>query len=563
MGSKMHTDSSLSHILQPEVLHIDVAQQSEPLRVDVHSTGRQRPGPRLGSQLDSQLDSQIGSQIGTQSIGTQSIETQSIGPECIVTLVAGLAAEEVDQRLREAARWADIGNRALAFYLADMKIRGLYQVLGHPTIVRYAVCCLDMSRRRVRDLLLVGERLPELASIDRAFEAGWLPWSKVRQLCRVATPETESAWLRCAERSTQDELARQVRGKRRGDRPDVGAGLPGAKFRVVAELDAVQQLIWENAREKLRAESGYESDVTDTDVLMEMARLLLASDADGSVPGRRPVDGSIFKVVVNCEGAGTRLVTEDGEIAVPPELGEMITADSVVAPPLRRKVLARDGHRCRHCGSRRSLHVHHVRWRSKGGAIASPNLVTVCAKCHGLVHAGMLDVEPVDVEPIDLTPVDAQPGEWQPDGASSSRDARQVAPCATPPAVPERTFRFLDKDGRPMGRTWREGPRIRKVGLAEPTASAASKELAASGARPVSGAAPLAPFQAGAPARRVVGGNSAQRTSGPSRPEAARAAITSIDPAWFREHLDWFENAAGGLRIKRRHREEFERLFAG
>jgi hypothetical protein len=543
MDSNMLTDSSRSHALQPELPHIDVAQQSEPPRVDTHS-------------------------IGPQSIGPQSIGPQSIGPESIVTLVAGLAAEEVDQRLREAARWADIGNRALAFYLADMKIRGLYQVLGHPTIVRYAVCCLDMSRRRVRDLLLVGERLPELASIDRAFEAGWLPWSKVRQLCRVATPETESAWLRCAERSTQDELARQVRGKRRGDRPDVGAGLPGAKFRVVAELDAVQQLIWENAREKLRAESGYESDVTDTDVLMEMARLLLASDADGSVPGRRPVDGSIFKVVVNCEGAGTRLVTEDGEIAVPPELGEMITADSVVAPPLRRKVLARDGHRCRHCGSRRSLHVHHVRWRSKGGATALPNLVTVCAKCHGLVHAGMLDVEPVDVEPIDLTPVDAQPGdaqpgEWQPDGASSSRDARQVAPCATPPAVPERTFRFLDKDGRPMGRTWREGPRIRKVGLAEPTASAASKELAASGARPVSGAAPLATLQAGAPARPVVGGNPAQRTSAPSRPAAARAAVTTIDPAWFREHLDWFEDAPGGLRVKRRHREDFERLFAG
>jgi hypothetical protein len=552
MSSKMHTDSSPSHILQLEGLHIDVAQQCEPPRVDVHPTGPQSIGPQS---------------IGPQSTGPQSTGPQSTGPESIVTLVAGLAAEEVDQRLREAARWADIGNRALAFYLADMKIRGLYQVLGHPTIVRYAVCCLDMSRRRVRDLLLVGERLPELPSIDRAFEAGWLSWSKVRQLCRVATPETESAWLRCAERSTQDELARQVRGKRRGDLPQVGEGLPGAKFRVVAELDTVQQLIWENAREKLRAESGYESDVTDTDILMEMARLLLASDADGSVPGRRPVDGSIFKVVVRREEAGTRLVTEDGEVAVPPELGEMIAADSVVAPPLRRKVLARDGHRCRHCGSRRSLHVHHVHWRSKGGPTALPNLVTMCAKCHGLVHAGMLHVEPVDVTvgltPGDTQPGDAQPVEWQPNGASSSGNASQVAPCATPAAVPERTFRFLDKDGRPMGRTWREGPRIRKVGLAEPATSAASMELTASGARPFSGAAPLAPFQPGAPAQPVDGGKRAQRTNAPSRPASARAAVTNIDPAWFREHLDWFEDAPGGLRVKRRHREEFERLFAG
>jgi hypothetical protein len=129
--------------------------------------------------------------------------------------------------------------------------------------------------------------------------------------------------------------------------------------------------------------------------------------------------------------------------------------------------------------------------------------------------------------------------------------------------VPERTFRFLDKDGRPMGRTWREGPRIRKVGLAEPTASAASTELAAAGARPVSGAAPLASVQADAPARQVAGGKPAQRTSARSRLAPARPAVTNIDPAWFREHIDWFEDAPGGLRVKRRHREEFERLFAG
>jgi hypothetical protein len=446
------------------------------------------------------------------------------GPRPIVTLVAGLAAEEVDRRLREAARWADVGNRALAFYLADMKLRGLYQVLGQPTIVSYAVRGLGMSRRRVRDLLLVGERLPELRSIDRSFAAGWLPWSKVRLLCRVATPETESAWLRCAERCTQDELAHQVRGKRPGDLPQAGEGLPGPKFRIVADLDAVQQMVWENAREKLRAESGYDTDVTDTDILMEMARLLLASDADGSVPGRRPVDGSIYKVVIRSEDTGARLVTEDGEVALPPEIGEMIAADGVVPPRLRRRVLARDGHRCRHCGCRRSLHVHHVQWRSKGGATESSNLVTMCAKCHGLVHAGLLDVEPVDVGSV---------------GSGS-----EVAPCATPAAVGERTFRFLDKDGRPLGGTWREGPQVRTAGLAVSTVAPVAPASAGSAARPASTPTPAPPIRAASPAL------------------SGRAAVTELDPVWFRAHLDWFEDAPGGLRVKRRHREEFERLFA-
>lgn len=53
-------------------------------------------------------------------------------------------------------------------------------------------------------------------------------------------------------------------------------------------------------------------------------------------------------------------------------------------------VRERDGHRCRVCGSRDGVQVHHIRYRSRGGDHATGNLVCLCVICHGRVHAGTL-----------------------------------------------------------------------------------------------------------------------------------------------------------------------------
>ena len=100
-----------------------------------------------------------------------------------VALVAGLCAEEADEQLRRAGRCADVGNRAVAFYLADMQRRGLYQELGYPSVVAYAEVALGRSRRSIRELLRTGLALAELKTIDAAFAEGALPWSKVRRIC--------------------------------------------------------------------------------------------------------------------------------------------------------------------------------------------------------------------------------------------------------------------------------------------------------------------------------------------------------------------------------------------
>ena len=53
---------------------------------------------------------------------------------------------------------------------------------------------------------------------------------------------------------------------------------------------------------------------------------------------------------------------------------------------LHREVLARDKWRCQSCGRMKHLQVHHSEFRSHSGKDAEENLITLCAKCHALLH---------------------------------------------------------------------------------------------------------------------------------------------------------------------------------
>ena len=58
---------------------------------------------------------------------------------------------------------------------------------------------------------------------------------------------------------------------------------------------------------------------------------------------------------------------------------------SSLSPKIVRAVLARDGHRCRNCGTTHGLHVHHLTPVTWGGTDDPANLATVCGTgnaCH-------------------------------------------------------------------------------------------------------------------------------------------------------------------------------------
>jgi 5-methylcytosine-specific restriction endonuclease McrA len=53
---------------------------------------------------------------------------------------------------------------------------------------------------------------------------------------------------------------------------------------------------------------------------------------------------------------------------------------------LRQQVLRRDEWRCQSCGAPSNLEVHHRELRSQSGNDAEQNLITLCTRCHSIVH---------------------------------------------------------------------------------------------------------------------------------------------------------------------------------
>lgn len=61
---------------------------------------------------------------------------------------------------------------------------------------------------------------------------------------------------------------------------------------------------------------------------------------------------------------------------------------------LRLAVRTRDNNACRYCG-RRGEQVHHINYRSEGGADDETNLILLCHGCHTRVHSSKVAYKPL------------------------------------------------------------------------------------------------------------------------------------------------------------------------
>jgi 5-methylcytosine-specific restriction endonuclease McrA len=62
---------------------------------------------------------------------------------------------------------------------------------------------------------------------------------------------------------------------------------------------------------------------------------------------------------------------------------------------IRKIIIKLDGGRCRVCGTRYNLHVHHIKYRGEpGGTDDEGNLITLCLAHHELVHTDKKKYQP-------------------------------------------------------------------------------------------------------------------------------------------------------------------------
>lgn len=313
-------------------------------------------------------------------------------------------ATAVHDRLLAALRQRRAAERDAALLLRQVADERLHHALGYASIYDYAEQALDLSVRQARGLLQIGGVLPSHPALDAAFAAGALPWTKVRELARVVTPDTEAAWVEAASRHTSRELEGMVSASRIGEAPRLGDRDPrgSSRTRMVFDMEASDAAVLRDALALLRSQAGLRGTELDQGAaLAALAQRVLAdADGDGAPIGER------YRVVV------TRCADCGETHAADAEVGETVVAQAgcdaevvdlrpgphrghltrTIPPSARRVALHRDGLRCAvpGCRCRLWLDVHHLRSRATGGTHDVENLITLCPLHHRLVHDGLL-----------------------------------------------------------------------------------------------------------------------------------------------------------------------------
>jgi hypothetical protein len=318
-----------------------------------------------------------------------------------------------------------------------------------------------------REHVRVARALGSLPFLSRAFARGELSYSKVRELTRVATPETEERLLALGRAGTAEHVERIVRGWRRMDAkaeaqeatrqhtsralhvyPDQD-GTVTIRGRLAPEVGVLLLRALEAARESLyqrrhQQEPDAEQPTREqqqADALALLAETALHHGMDPGAPGER------YQVVVHVDAAVLadaaqpgHSVLEDG-LRVPAGTSQRLACDATrvvmrhdadglvtevgartrtIPPALRRALHHRDsGCRFPGCGVRVGQ-AHHIRHWAQGGPTKLSNLTLLCRRHHRAVHEEGYQVE------------------RQPDGALAFRwpDGRIIPDVPLPPAVP-------------------------------------------------------------------------------------------------------------------------------
>src|SRR5512138_267298 len=278
----------------------------------------------------------------------------------------------------------------------------IWKAFGYTTMFAYLEAELGYGPHTASERLRVAHALRELPLISERLETGEIHHSTVRELTRVATYETEKAWLEASKGKNLRQVERLVSGHRMGDLPDDEPD-PALELRKrTIEVTDATWAVYRQARRHLDEQTGER--LTEDVALGMICRGTLAGDAGTS---DKPSAQVAFTVCPACaratqDGAGmeadvdsatlARVLCDVEIIGDPSESVPRTTA--TVTPRVRRQVLARDHHRCAVPGCRyaRFVEIHHVRFQSHGGRHEISNLVTICTAHHTLLHTNKLAI---------------------------------------------------------------------------------------------------------------------------------------------------------------------------
>jgi hypothetical protein len=306
--------------------------------------------------------------------------------------------KEVDARITELGRRRAAHEHEVCLALCDAERLEVPKRVGFASLREYAERRLGLNGRQTEERLRVGHALSRLPALDEALSTGQLYWSVVRELSRIAVPETEGQWREWARGKGSRQVEKAVASRQPGDRPSDKPDPALIKHCLRFEVRAETMALFRELQAAIREELG--GDVDDDLLLYEIARRALGGTDDG---GRAPYQVAVTRcdtcelvaIAAGGESHPVDAVVED-MIACDAQLLPHVGADNKRAtqsvPPARRRAVLRRDNACAvpGCRNHRHLHVHHVQPRSEGGNHDPLLLVPLCHRHHTACHAGAL-----------------------------------------------------------------------------------------------------------------------------------------------------------------------------
>jgi hypothetical protein len=311
---------------------------------------------------------------------------------------------EIDAKLRSFAAQRAALDEEEARWLVAARRAELHRRFGFATLLEYLERILGYGPHAARERLRVAEALEALPQIRAALGDGRLNFSAVRELTRVASPETEAEWLEISEGKTLRELEPIIAGRRPGDLPG-DPPPPGAiRHAVRFEVSGATLALLRDAR--IALDSVTDERLDDDALVAGMCRAVLDGPRDADQGrARHQIATTVCETCDRAwqDGGGVpiEIAPNDLEIArcdaqhlgsVDAETPARATQD--IPPAVRRLVWRRD-HGCCFvpgCRSAQHLDVHHIHWRSHGGDHTPDNLAVCCGAHHQAIHEGRLIV---------------------------------------------------------------------------------------------------------------------------------------------------------------------------
>lgn len=258
---------------------------------------------------------------------------------------------------------------------------GAYLEHGCSGGVHYAVVQLGLPVKKARLLIRVARELEQLPHLRSLANAGHIEWSKLREIVRVATAETERDWARLCSHHTYAEIENLVARSQWGEIPTDEKVVSGPRSELRCRFEPDQMAVLERGLQTLCQQMGRALSMGEAIEMLFAEKLL-----------ERPVDEDqldrVRQEALKDLGWTDVIEAETESVGV-----EIVNPRSRVPSKARRRaILRRDGYCCAvpGCPNTLWLEVHHIIFYANGGLTRPENLITICSKCHKNVHEGRL-----------------------------------------------------------------------------------------------------------------------------------------------------------------------------